>query len=150
RPHFWRSAGECHAAGSAARKAARLFSALVGARCFHAGIQPIIHLEFAAYNRRGIMKSYRIAITFSAIMLTGTSVAYAAFDSADAPKGGALEIIRITPGGDDVSAGKQIVIQFNRPVVPVGRMERSAAEIPVIATPALNCEWRWINNSALA
>ncbi|MDP2206378.1 MAG: alpha-2-macroglobulin family protein [Alphaproteobacteria bacterium] len=61
-----------------------------------------------------------------------------------------LEITRITPEGADVPAGRQIVITFNRAVVPLGRMERSAEEIPVSITPALDCEWRWINPSSLA
>lgn len=75
---------------------------------------------------------------------------YAAFDSADAAALKNLEIIKITPDGDDVPAGKQIVIQFNRPVVPIGKMERGISEIPVIITPAVACEWRWINTSALS
>lgn len=61
-----------------------------------------------------------------------------------------LRITRITPGGTNVPAARQIVFQFNRPVVPIGRMDRSADEIPIEITPALQCEWRWINTSALA
>lgn len=61
-----------------------------------------------------------------------------------------LEITRITPEGEDVPAGRQIVITFNRAVVPLGRMERTAEEIPVTIMPALECEWRWINTSSLA
>ncbi len=61
-----------------------------------------------------------------------------------------LRIIRITPQGEDVPLGRQIVIQFNRPVVPIGKMERSRQEIPVTTTPELNCEWRWLNTSALS
>ncbi len=76
--------------------------------------------------------------------------AHAAFDSADAAKAKNLEILRVTPDGDDVPAGKQIVIQFNRPVVPIGKMERESSEIPVIISPAVSCEWRWINTSSLA
>lgn len=61
-----------------------------------------------------------------------------------------LEITRITPEGDDVPASRQIVITFNRAVVPLGKMDRSADEIPVTILPALECEWRWINTSSLA
>lgn len=61
-----------------------------------------------------------------------------------------LEITRITPEGEDVPAGRQIVITFNRAVVPIGRMERTADEIPVTITPALNCEWRWLNTTSLS
>jgi alpha-2-macroglobulin len=73
-----------------------------------------------------------------------------ALDSADRPDTPALHIRRITPDGVDVPAGRQVVFQFDRPVVPVGRMERKASEIPIEITPALNCEWRWLNTSALA
>jgi len=37
-----------------------------------------------------------------------------------------LEIVRVTPSGDDVPPGRQIVLTFNQPVVPVGKMERDA------------------------
>jgi len=60
-----------------------------------------------------------------------------------------LSIVRITPDGVDVPPGRQIVFQFNRPVVPVGRMQRSDPEIPITITPALDCQWRWLNTSAL-
>ncbi|HVY66925.1 MAG TPA: alpha-2-macroglobulin family protein [Gammaproteobacteria bacterium] len=62
----------------------------------------------------------------------------------------ALLITSITPSGTNVPDGRQIVIQFNRPVVPIGRMDRAAAEIPIEITPALDCQWRWIDRSALA
>ncbi len=61
-----------------------------------------------------------------------------------------LKILRITPEGKEVPAGRQIVIEFDRPVVPLGRMERTAAELPITVTPELECQWRWLNPSALA
>ncbi|CAL7962371.1 alpha-2-macroglobulin [Alphaproteobacteria bacterium] len=61
-----------------------------------------------------------------------------------------LSILRVTPQGDDVHAEHQITIQFNRPVVPLGRMERKSNEIPVKIEPAVKCEWRWVNTSTLA
>ena len=69
-------------------------------------------------------------------------------NSSDQPA--ALRIDRITPAGKDVPAGRQIVFQFDRAVVPVGRMERNAAEIPITISPGLDCQWRWLNTSALA
>ncbi len=73
------------------------------------------------------------------------------FDSAKFNnQAGPLEIMRITPAGKDVPPGRQIVFQFNRPVVPVGKMERDADEIPITIMPKLQCEWRWLNTSALA
>lgn len=73
-----------------------------------------------------------------------------AFDSANFSKDAELKIQRITPEGNDVPSGRQVVLQFDRPVVPLGRMARSADEVPVTITPELNCEWRWLNTSALA
>ncbi|MBI5895508.1 MAG: large extracellular alpha-helical protein, partial [Desulfobacterales bacterium] len=61
-----------------------------------------------------------------------------------------LKILRITPEGQDVPAGRQIVVEFDRPVVPLGRMERTAEELPITVTPELKCQWRWLNPSALA
>jgi uncharacterized protein YfaS (alpha-2-macroglobulin family) len=61
-----------------------------------------------------------------------------------------LEILRITPVGMDVPPGQQIVIEFDRPVVPLGRMARDSAEIPVTIEPELDCQWRWVNRQALA
>ena len=61
-----------------------------------------------------------------------------------------LQILNITPAGDDVPAGKQIVFQFNRPVVPVGAMDRKASEIPITIEPGVKGNWRWLNTSALA
>ncbi len=61
-----------------------------------------------------------------------------------------LTILRITPQGDNVPPSRQIVFEFNRPVVPLGRMERDAREIPIRIRPALNCEWRWLSPKTLA
>ncbi|OGT91711.1 MAG: hypothetical protein A2514_05460 [Gammaproteobacteria bacterium RIFOXYD12_FULL_61_37] len=76
--------------------------------------------------------------------------AFAAFDSAELPSSGELKIERITPEGEDVQPGNQIVIEFNRPVVAIGRMDRTAEEIPVTLSPALVCQWRWISTRTLA
>ena len=73
-----------------------------------------------------------------------------AFDSSDTPEDLELKLLRITPQGNDVAASQQVVFQFDRPVVPIGRMERDANDIPVTITPPLACEWRWLNTSALA
>jgi alpha-2-macroglobulin len=60
-----------------------------------------------------------------------------------------LRITRITPEGT-ISTSPQIVLQFNRPVVPIGDMARKAEDLGVTITPPLNCEWRWLNTSALS
>lgn len=69
-----------------------------------------------------------------------------------APAGAAqaLELVRVTPSGEDVPTGREVVFQFNRDVIPLGRMERRAEEVPVTFTPSLACQWRWLNRSALA
>ena len=61
-----------------------------------------------------------------------------------------VKIIRVTPSGDDVAASRQIVFQYNRPIVPIGRMERTSEEIPITISPPLACQWRWLNTSALS
>jgi uncharacterized protein YfaS (alpha-2-macroglobulin family) len=81
-----------------------------------------------------------------AIALLGIGLAAVAQQGARAP----LAITGITPANANVPAGRQIVIQFNRAVVPIGRMERTAAEIPIDITPPLKCQWRWLDTSALA
>ena len=73
-----------------------------------------------------------------------------ACDSSNVASGPTLKLLRVTPQGDDVLPGNQSVFQFDRPVVPIGRMDRQANEIPVTIEPVLNCEWRWSNTSALA
>lgn len=60
-----------------------------------------------------------------------------------------LHITRFIPEGQDVPPARQLTFTFNRPVVPMGRMERTAEEIPVTITPALDCGWRWMNTSTL-
>ena len=81
-----------------------------------------------------------------AALLCGIAAVAAAQQGARAP----LLITGITPSGTNVPAGRQIVIQFSRRVVPVGRMDRTAAEIPIEITPPLACQWRWLDTSALA
>ncbi len=103
------------------------------------------------------MNRLRLLILLTAGLFSGSHTIQAAYDSAtfNAAKGTdgqikPLEIQRITPDGDDVMAGQQIVFQFNQPVVPVGEMKRNAADIPITITPALICQWHWLNTSALA
>ncbi|MBU0499595.1 MAG: large extracellular alpha-helical protein [Gammaproteobacteria bacterium] len=76
--------------------------------------------------------------------------AVAAFDTVGLASTGELRIERITPEGEDVQPSNQVVIEFNRPVVAIGRMERGVDEIPVTITPALACQWRWISTRTLA
>ncbi len=68
----------------------------------------------------------------------------------DSAKSKPLSISRITPEGEDVSAERQIVFTFNQPIVPLGKMERQASEIPITITPTLQCQWRWLDTSTLS
>ncbi len=98
------------------------------------------------------MKKNRwVFIQFFLWVLIFAIPAGAAFDSASFNSNSEpLQILSINPAGEDVPAARQIVLHFNRPVVPLGRMERSAEEIPIRITPALACQWRWLNTSTLA
>ncbi len=66
----------------------------------------------------------------------------------DGPK--ELRIVRITPTGEDVASVRQIVLEFNRPVVPVGDMARTAEEIGISIEPKVDCQWRWLNTTSLS
>ncbi|EIJ41759.1 large extracellular alpha-helical protein [Beggiatoa alba B18LD] len=89
-----------------------------------------------------------LLVTLNSLLTSMPS--WAVFDSAKFNQSKPLEISRITPTGEDVEAERQIVFQFNQPVVPIGKMERSAAEIPITIQPEVKCEWRWVDTSALA
>ncbi len=60
-----------------------------------------------------------------------------------------LEIVRITPSGEDVAAARQIVVEFNRPVAAPGPVEDAKA-LGIAMTPSTACAWRWLNASALS
>ncbi|MBR1778252.1 MAG: hypothetical protein IJ752_06690 [Alphaproteobacteria bacterium] len=62
----------------------------------------------------------------------------------------ALSVLRAVPQGKGIKETDKIVFEFNQPVVPLGEMERSSDQIPVKIKPALNCQWRWLNQSSLA
>jgi alpha-2-macroglobulin len=63
---------------------------------------------------------------------------------------GGLRLLGVTPAGTDVPAGQEIVLQFDRDVVPLGSMGRPSGSLPVTVTPALPCEWRWLDTERLA
>lgn len=61
-----------------------------------------------------------------------------------------VSILRVTPSGEDVPASQQLVIEFNRAIVPIGRMDRTPEEVGAAIEPSVNCQWRWINTTTLA
>ncbi len=96
------------------------------------------------------MEGKRFIVSVVVSVIFAVSGAYSAFDAGDSLSEEPLNIIRMTPDGEDVPPRRQITIQFNRPVVPLGRMDRTDEEIPVEIEPSCNCQWRWLNTSTLA
>jgi hypothetical protein len=97
-----------------------------------------------------MIKTHLLIVPSILLSLFLTNPLYATFDSSTFNQEKPLALTRIKPTGKDVPAGRQIVFQFNQPVVPVGKMERDATEIPITIEPTVLCQWRWLNTSALA
>lgn len=101
------------------------------------------------------MKSALSTLTtllFSSLLCTATAIAeeHGSASQTPAQSTQSFNLIRVTPDGDTHDIPNQIVLQFDRPVVPLGRMERTDDEISIEVTPRLQCSWRWLNTSALA
>ncbi|HEX5314793.1 MAG TPA: MG2 domain-containing protein, partial [Gammaproteobacteria bacterium] len=79
-------------------------------------------------------------LIFASLMVAATAASAA---------GGDLHLRRISPSGDDVPTGQEIVFQFDRAMVALGNMARSPADIPITIEPAVGCEWRWLDTSEL-
>ena len=108
-------------------------------------------MEGPVFQRESIRGRFNLGVIISACMVIVWFSVIAGFLGSDLQAAEtALKITRITPSGVDVPPGRQIVFEFDRPVVPLGRMERSDSEIPVSIEPALSCQWRWLNSSNLA
>ncbi len=60
------------------------------------------------------------------------------------------KVIRITPSGTDILPTKEILFEFADTIVPLGKMDRATDEIHIDISPALECQWRWVDRSALA
>jgi hypothetical protein len=97
----------------------------------------------------GLGISARFALIWVSLILSAVIMLGPQWAGAGTPEQ-ILKITRITPSGTGVPPGKQIVFEFDRPVVPLGRMERTPSEIPITIEPALSCQWRWLNSSSLA
>ena len=64
---------------------------------------------------------------------------------------GNLQVERVVPEGLQVPAtNRQIVVTFDRPVVPLGDMSVTGAHVPVSIVPALDCQWHWLDPRSLA
>jgi uncharacterized protein YfaS (alpha-2-macroglobulin family) len=73
-----------------------------------------------------------------------------AWDSADTPPSRTLQVSRVIPEGVDVPPGRQLVVTFDRPVVPLGDMFLDPARAPVVIEPAPRCHWHWIDPRSIA
>lgn len=63
----------------------------------------------------------------------------------------ALEVVRVTPEGDEVPAGHQIVLEFDEDASPLGAMQASDEQLAHLRVePALDCQWRWLDLRTLA
>jgi len=87
---------------------------------------------------------YLVRLSFCLLLLVGATLGVA--QTRPEP----LTLLRVTPAGEDVPLSAQLVFEFNRPVVPLGRMERQPEEIPIAIMPRLPCAWRWLNTTTLA
>ena len=61
-----------------------------------------------------------------------------------------LEVESVRPAGKAVAGVNQIVVRFDRPVVALGNMEVAPDAGFVEVEPAVGCEWRWVDTSALS
>lgn len=61
-----------------------------------------------------------------------------------------VDVLRITPDGTEIKDVRQITLTFNQKMVPLGEMERKAKDLGISITPALKCQWRWLDPSVLS
>ena len=83
-------------------------------------------------------------------LFSALSLDVSAQTSGPVSSGTATTLLRMTPADEASENPSEIIFQFDKPVVPLGRMDRSAKEIAITFTPPLACEWRWQNPTALA
>jgi uncharacterized protein YfaS (alpha-2-macroglobulin family) len=101
-------------------------------------------------NRSRAPRCMAAAATAAAALLL-TQPVWAVFDSAAVATGTELEVARVVPEGDSVpGAARQLVVTFDRAVVPVGAIAVSAENSPVSVSPQLNCQWHWLDPRSLA
>jgi alpha-2-macroglobulin len=92
-----------------------------------------------------------VAVGLTAALGFGSSAVWAVLDSAQAPAGPDLKVIRVVPEGDRVPLpGRQIVMTFDRPVTALGALTGDAGRFPVNIVPAVNCQWHWLDPRSLA
>ena len=91
-----------------------------------------------------------LAAATLATAILATQLTRAAFDSAAPAPQGDVQVVRVTPAGKDVPAARQIVVTFDRPMKPLGDMTVPSERTPVVITPAITCNWHWLEPRSLA
>ncbi len=85
------------------------------------------------------------------LALALTTTAWSAFDSAQNPTSPDVTVLRAVPDGDEVpSPARQIVVSFDRGMVPIGDMSVASGKVPVSVEPAAQCHWHWLDPRSLA
>ena len=102
--------------------------------------------------KKNSWNAFGVAMLAAAILVT--QLTRAAFDSGAAPPKGDVQIVRVIPQGKEVPAGRQIVVTFDRPMKPLGDMSLATDvardHLPVTITPAVTCNWHWLDPRSLA
>ncbi len=93
----------------------------------------------------------RLLLVLLASALALSSPARAVFDSATKPSSPDLTVVRSVPEGLEVPlSSRQIVVTFDRVVVPIGDMNVDDDKSPVAIEPAAKCHWHWLDPRSLA
>jgi uncharacterized protein YfaS (alpha-2-macroglobulin family) len=96
------------------------------------------------------MKFYRLSFVLILLLqCMSASTSNAAYDSADEKTEGKLYVRSISPSGKSVSNINQIVINFNRKVMPLSAIPENY-QPPVQITPTAECDWQWLSATSLA
>ncbi|MCP4393066.1 MAG: large extracellular alpha-helical protein [Alphaproteobacteria bacterium] len=95
-----------------------------------------------------VAKKFLTSLALTATIISNIS-AYAAYDSTDIKNTGKLKVTSIIPSGTSVRKDRQIVINFNRKVVPLQAIPENY-QPPITISPKVNCKWHWLSSTALA
>ncbi|HMO02244.1 MAG TPA: alpha-2-macroglobulin family protein [Oligoflexia bacterium] len=59
-----------------------------------------------------------------------------------------VKLIKMTPSGENVDVGQEVLFEFDKKMVRLGDFKVKKA--PIIFSPNLNCDWRWLSQTTLA
>lgn len=60
----------------------------------------------------------------------------------------AVDVLRITPSGEQVDYSRQINITFNKEMAPLGAA--APQNLPISIVPKVDCQWRWVDSRNLS